>query len=69
MQSHPYFVELLHGLAHQLRLIGEDTRLKVAGVGSFHADARAGEVRAAEIGRAAVKDEHLEVNTGTEHPL
>ena len=47
----------------------EEARLEVAGVGPFHPNARAGEVRAAEIDRAAVEDQHLEVDTGTEYPL
>ena len=33
VQSHPDLIELLHGLAHQFGLVGEDTRLEVAGVG------------------------------------
>ena len=53
--------------AHQL--VGEEDRLEVAGVGPFHPDACAGEVRAAEIDRAAVEDQHLKVDPGTEHPL
>ena len=47
----------------------EEARLEVAGVGPFHADARAGKVRAAEIDRAAVEDQHLEMDPRTEHPL
>ena len=69
VQSHPDLVELLHGLTHQLGFAGEDTRLEVAGVGPFHPDARTGEVRTAEIDRAAVEDQHLEVDPGTEHPF
>jgi len=69
VQSHPYLVELLHGLAHQFGFVGEEARLEVAGVGPFHPDARAREVRAAEIDHAAVEDQHLKVDPRAEHPL
>ena len=69
MQSHPDLIELLHGLTHQFGFVGEEARLEVAGVGPFHPDACAGEVRAAEIDCAAVEDQHLEVDPGTEHPF
>lgn len=69
VQSHPDLIELLHGLAHQLGFVGEDTRLEVAGVGPFHPDACAGEVRAAEIDRATVEDQHLKMDPRAEHPF
>ena len=69
MFADPHVVELVHRLFHDFGLVGKDARLEVASVGPFHADARASEVCAAEIDRAAVEDQHLEVDTGTEYPL
>lgn len=69
VQAHPHLVELLHGLAHQFGLVGEEARLEVTGVGPFHPDARAREVRAAEIDRTAVEQQHLEVDPRAKHPL
>ena len=69
VQSHPHLVELLHRLLHQLGFVGEDARLEVAGVLALHADARAGEVGAADIGLLAVEHQQLEVDARAEHPF
>ena len=69
VQSHPHAVELLDGLRHEDGVVGEDARLEIAGVLALHADARARKICAAEIDRAAVEDQHLEVHPWTERPF
>lgn len=63
----PYIVELAHRLLHDFGLIGEDASLKVSLAIGFHADARPGEVCAADIDLLAVEDYQLEVDTRTKH--
>lgn len=65
----PHIVELLHGLLDNLWVIGQDARLEVALIAALHVDARPREVGAADIDLLAVKDQHLEVHPGTQHPL
>ena len=69
VSANPDVVELVHCLLHDFGVVGEDAGLKVAFVVVLHADAGAGEVRAAHIDFLAVEDEHLEMDTGTEHPF
>ena len=65
----PNVVKLLHGLLDDLRIIGQDAGLEVALIAALHANACPGEVSAADIYLLAVKDQHLEVNPGAEHPF
>lgn len=65
----PHIVELLHGLLDNLWVIGQDARLEVTLIAALHADARPREVGAADVHLLAVKDQHLEVHPGTQHPL
>ncbi len=69
VQSHPHAVELLDGLRHEGGVVGEDARLEVAGVLALHADARAGEVGAADIHLLTVEHQQFEVDTRTECPF
>ena len=63
----PDVVELLHGMLDDLRIIGQDARLEVTLIATLHADACPREVCAADIHILTVKDQHLEVNPGTQH--
>ena len=67
--AHPDVVELLHGLLDDLRIIGQDACLKVTLIAALHADASAREVSATDVHLLAVKNQHLEVNPGAQHPL
>ena len=67
MFANPHVVELVHRLLHDFGVIGEDARLEVSLAIGFHADARTGEVRAADIDLLAVEDYQLEVDTRTKH--
>ena len=67
--AHPDVVKLLHSLLDDLRVIGQDARLEVAPIATFHTDAGTCEVSAADIHLFTVKHKHLEVNSGTQHSL
>ena len=69
VQSHPHAVELLDGLRHEGGFVGEDARLEIAGVLALHADARTGEVGAADIHLLTVEHQQLEVDARTERPF
>ena len=63
MQAHPQVVELFYGSIDKFWVIGEDSGLKIAAEGAFHADSGPGEVRRADVGGFQVKDHHLEVDS------
>ncbi len=65
----PNVVKLLHGLLNDLWVIGQDACLEVSLIAALHADACTREVRATDIHLLAVKDQHLEMNPGTQHTL
>ena len=65
--AYPDIIELVHGLLHNLGVIGEDSSFEVASGLRFHADASTCEVCAANIHLVAVEDKHLEMNTRTKH--
>ena len=67
MFTYPDFVELVHGLLHDFRVIGQDASLEVSLVVRLHSDAGTSKVRASHIHLLAVKDEHLEVDSRTKH--
>ena len=67
MLADPHVVELVHRLLHDFGVIGEDARLEVSLAVGLHADARPGEVCAADIDLLAVEDYQLEVDTRTKH--
>ena len=69
VQSHPHAVELLDGLRHEGGLVGEDARLEIAGVFALHADARSGEVGAADIHLLTIEHQQFEVDARTERPF
>ena len=69
MLAHPNVIKLLHGLLDDLWNIGQDARLKVALIVALHADAGTREVSAADVHLLAVKNQHLEVNPGAQHPF
>ena len=62
-----YIVELVHRLFHYFGFVSENTSLKVSLAVGLHADARPGEVCAADIDLLAVEDYQLEVDTRTKH--
>ena len=67
MFPYPDFVELVHGLLHDFRVIGQDASLEVSFVVCLHSDAGTCKVRASYIHLLAVKDKHLEVDSRTKH--
>ena len=67
--AHPDVVKLLHGLLDDLWITGQDASLEVTLIAALHADASAREVSAADVHLLAVKNQHLEVNPGAQHPL
>ena len=67
--ANPYVIKLVHGLFNDCRLISQYACLKVAFVFTLHADTGTCKVGAADINFLEVKDEHLEVDPGTEHPF
>ena len=67
--AHPDVVKLFHGLLDDLWLIGQDASLEVTLIAAFHANAGAREIGTADIHLLTVKDQHLKVNPGTQHPL
>ena len=67
--AHPNIIELLHGSLDDLWVIGQDAGFEVTLIATLHADACPREVSAADIHLLTVKDQHLEVNPGTQHPL
>ena len=67
MLADPYIVELVHCLFHYFGFVSENTSLKVSLAVGLHADARPGEVCAADIDLLAVEDYQLEVDTRTKH--
>ena len=69
MLSHPYFVELVHCLFNDFRVICQDARLEVASRFSLHANSRTREICTTHIYLLANKDKHLEMNTQTKHSL
>ena len=67
--ANPYVVKLVHGLFNDCRLISQYASFEIAFVFTLHADTGTCKVGAADINFLKVKDEHLEVNSWTEHPL
>lgn len=67
--ANPYVIKLVHGLLNDCRVISQYACLKIAFVFTLHANTGTCQVGAADIDILAVKDEHLEVNSWTEHPL
>jgi hypothetical protein len=67
--AYPNRIELVHGLLNQLRVVGEDASLEIAGAIAFHADACAGEVGAADVGNLAIKNQDLEMYPWAKRPL
>ena len=63
--AHPKRVELFDGGFHDLRVIREDSRLKVATEGAFHADASACQVCRADVGGFKIKNHHLKMDSRT----
>ena len=64
-----YTVKLLHSSFNKIRIIGEDTSLKVAAVAGLHAYAGTCHIGRTNVDAMEVEYQHLEVNPGTEHPL
>ena len=56
-------------MQHEGGIVGEDACLEVAGVLALHADARAGEVGAADIHLLTVEHQQFEVDARTERPF
>ena len=48
-----------------MRVVREDSRLKVAAEGTFHADAGSGQVCRADVGGFEVENYHLEMDSRT----
>ena len=69
MFDNPDGIELVHGLLNQLGVVSEDAGLEVAGAISFHADACAREVSAADVGYLVIKDQNLEMYPWAKRPL
>ena len=67
--TNPYVIKLVHGLLNDCWVICQYACLEVSFVLTLHADTGSCQVGAANIDILAVKDEHLEVNTWTKHPL
>jgi hypothetical protein len=67
--ANPYVIKLVHGLFYYCRVISQYARLKVAFIFTLHTDTGTCKVGASDIDLFEVKDEHLEMNTRTEHPL
>ena len=65
----PYTVELVHRLLYDRWVIGKDASFEVTVVLRLHAHTGTSQIGAADICRLAIQDDHLEVYTGTEHPL
>lgn len=57
---------MVDGGIHEVGLVGEDARLKVAGTGALHAEACASEVGGADVGGLEVEDDDLEVDARAE---
>ena len=69
MFADPNVIKLFHGQLDDLRIIGQDACLEVALIAALHADACPREVSATDIHLLAVKHQHLEVNSGTQHSI
>lgn len=67
--AYPDGIELVHGLLHQLGIIGEDAGLEVASAVAFHTDACACEVGTTDVGHLAVEDQDLEMHPWTKCPF
>ena len=63
--AHPERVELLDGGFDDLRVVREDSRLKVAAEGTFHADAGSSQVCRADVSGFKIKNHHLEMDSRT----
>ena len=67
MLAYPYFIELVHRLLHDFRIISQYASLEIASRLCFHTDSGSCEVRTSNIHLFAVKDKHLEMDTRTKH--
>lgn len=67
MRANPECVELVDGGFHELWVVGEDACLEVAAELAFHSDAGTGEICRTDIDRLQIKNQHLEVHSGTQH--
>jgi len=69
MFAYPNGIELVHGLLNQFGVVGEDACFEIARTLSFHADACAGEVGAADVSHLAIENQNLEMYPRTERPF
>ena len=65
----PESVQLLHEGHHQLGIICQDSRFPIPAVVVFGPNPGPGQIRAAEVGEAAINDHRLGVETGTQDPF
>ena len=65
----PHEVKLVDGGFNKRWVISQHPYLKVAFVLGLHADTRARKICRTDINDLQVKDYHLEMHTGTEHPF
>jgi hypothetical protein len=59
MLAYPDFIELVHGLLNDFRVIGQDASLEVTSRFCFHADTSTSKIRASDIHLLAIKDKHF----------
>ena len=67
--TNPYIIKLVHGLFYYCRIVSQYASFKISFVFALHANTGTCQVGAADTDLLKVKDEHLEVNSWTEHPL
>ena len=69
MLAAPDGIELFRQRFDKGRIVSQDPVLEIASRIAFRAHARAGQIRAAEIGPFAVGDDAFEMDPGTQHPF
>ena len=67
MFTYPYFIELVHGLFNEFRVISQDACFKIASSFSLHANSRTREVSTSYICHLAIINYHLEMDTRAQH--
>ena len=65
----PDGVEVVYSRIHEVRLVGEDAGLEVAGTGAFHPETGSSEISRADIDRLEVEDDYLEVDARAKDTL